>query len=277
VSAPTVDRQELRAEVAALQWYHTLELAPGVLTPGWFDLRKVLGRIPLPPSLEGKRCLDVGTFDGFWAFEMERRGAEEVVAIDVLDPEQWDWPVGSEPETVAAIARRKAGGLGFEIARRELRSSVLRVERSVYDLDESDAGRFDLVYLGSLLVHLRDPIRALERVRAVCADTLIVVDGVDLPLSLLFPRRPVARLDGRGRPWWWYANAAGLARMVEAAGFEVVEGPLRLYMTPGAGQQLARFRPGLLKTREGRQALVVAWKGDPHAVVVARSRELPRC
>jgi hypothetical protein len=36
-------------------------------------------------------------------------------------------------------------------------------------------GRFDLVYLGSLLVHLRDPVRALECVRSVCDGLLIVV------------------------------------------------------------------------------------------------------
>jgi tRNA (mo5U34)-methyltransferase len=258
--------------VAALEWYHTIELRPGVVTPGWNDTRPIVGEIPFPASLEGKRCLDVGTFDGFWAFEMERRGAAEVVAIDILDPAGWDWPAGSEDEVVAAIGRRKARGRGFEIAHRELGSSVTRLERSVYDLTEQEVGRFDLVYLGSLLVHLRDPVRALERLRDVCDGAMIVVDGIDLLLSLLLPRRPVATLDGRGRPWWWYPNQAAMARMIEAAGFEVVEGPRRIYMPPGTGQSRAPLRPRLLATREGRQALVVARRGDPHAVVVARPR-----
>ncbi len=264
----------LASEVAALEWYHTLELAPGVVTPGWHDTRPIASQIPFPPSLEGSRCLDVGTFDGFWAFEMERRGAAEVVAIDVLDPEEWDWPLGSDPEVKAKIGRRKGSGRGFEIARRELGSSVQRLERSVYDLDESDAGQFDLIYVGSLLVHLRDPVRALERLRAVCVGSLIVVDGIDLRLSLMLPRRPVATLDARGRPWWWYPNQAGLARLIEAGGFEVVTGPRRLFMPPGAGQPPASFRPALLRSHEGRLALLIAWKGDPHAVVVARPRGL---
>ena len=162
----------------------------------------------------------------------------------------------------------------FEVAWRELGSSVQHIDRSVYDLAETDAGRFDLIYLGSLLVHLRDPVRALERVRAVCDGTLVVVDGIELFLSTLFRRRPFAALDGVGRPWWWYPNDAGLARMVEAAGFEVVEGPRRLYMPPGRGQHLTgRLRPRLLTSRQGRQALVIAWKGDPHAVLAARPRE----
>jgi tRNA (mo5U34)-methyltransferase len=265
-------RQALEAEVAARQWYHTLELAPGVVTPGMLDTRPVVARIPFPASLAGARCLDVGTFNGFWAFEMERRGADEVVAIDVLDPERWDWPVGSDPEVIAAIGRRQAGGAGFEVAKRALGSSVRRLDRSVYQLDEREDGRFDLVYLGSLLLHLRDPVGALERVRGVCGGTLIVVDGIDLPLSLLFPRHPVARLDGRGRPWWWYSNAAAVGRMLEAAGFEVVEGPRRLFIPPGRGWPLRRADPRRLRSREGRYELIVAWKGDPHAVFVARPR-----
>lgn len=262
----------LAAEVAKLHWYHTMELAPGVVTPGWLDTRKVAGEVPLPATLAGKRCLDVATFNGFWAFEMERRGAREVVGIDVLDPAAWDWPSGSDPETIAILAERQADGRGFEIARRALGSSVERLERSVFDLDPDDVGRFDVVYLGSLLVHLRDPVTALERVRSVCAGSLVVVDGVDPLLSLLFRRLPVATLDGIGRPWWWYGNPATLARLVRVAGFDVVEGPHRLYVPPGPGQQTAALRPGLLRTRAGQMAFTVAWKGDPHASLVARPR-----
>src|SRR5213079_414603 len=115
-----------------------MELRPGVETPGWHDTRPVVGQIPFPASLTGKRCLDVGTFDGFWAFEMERRGASEVVAIDILDPAAWDWPARSTPETMAAIGRRKGQGQGFDIAHSQLGSSVRRLERSVYDLNEAE-------------------------------------------------------------------------------------------------------------------------------------------
>src|SRR5690242_5802806 len=74
---PTID------EVLALEhrWYHTVELAPGVTTAGWIDLREVVERVGFPERLDGVRVVDVGTADGFWAFELERRGAA-VVAID---------------------------------------------------------------------------------------------------------------------------------------------------------------------------------------------------
>jgi tRNA (mo5U34)-methyltransferase len=269
--APT--SQTLAEEIAALDWYHTIEVAPGVETPGWHDCRPIVGQIPFPESLEGKRCLDVGSFDGFWAFEMERRGAAEVVAIDVNDPELWDWPYGSDQTVIAEIARRKAGGRGFEIVHRALGSSVSRLERSVYDVDEENVGRFDLIYLGSLLVHLREPVRALETLRSICDGTMIVVDGIDLSLSILHPRLPVAKLDGRGRPWWWYPNQAALSRMIRVAGFELLQGSRRVYMPRGRGQPLPpSFTPNVLRTRFGRQQFVIARRGDPHAVVVARPR-----
>jgi tRNA (mo5U34)-methyltransferase len=254
------------------EWYHSIELVPGVVTPGWFDTRAVVAKLPFPRSLAGKRCLDVATFDGFWAFEMERRGAAEVVAIDVRDPAQWDWPVGSESFVVDALAERQDAGSGFDIAHSALGSSVERLERNVYDLDPADVGTFDFVYVGSLLIHLRDPVRALERVRSVCSGKLLVVDNIDLGLTLRSPRRPLASLDGRGWPWWWKLNLAALRRAVEVGGFRTVGRPRPLWMPPGAGHPPARVSRELILNDEARRRFLGAIKGDPHAAVQAVPR-----
>ena len=251
------------------EWYHTIELAPGVVTPGWFDTRSIAEKLPFPASLQGKRCLDVATFDGFWAFEMERRGAAETIAIDVLDPRQWDWPAGGEQSVVEALARRQKGGTGFELAREALGSSVERLERSVYDLDPAGVGTFDFVYVGSLLIHLRDPVLALEHVRSVCSGTLLLVDNIDLGLTLRSPRRPLAALDGVGRPWWWRLNLAALVRVAEVAGFRLLRPPQRIWMPPGAGHPRAGPLSTLLHSAEARQQLLTSLKGDPHAAILA--------
>ena len=125
----------LRERIAAVPfWYHTIELAPGVVTPGYFDHRAIAAEIPFP-SLTGKRCLDVGTYDGFWAFEMERRGAAEVVAADVIDPSRWDWPPGSDDAVVREMEANKEGNRGFALAREVLASKVELIDRSIYELD----------------------------------------------------------------------------------------------------------------------------------------------
>ena len=266
--SPDEEPHNLRAEVGAHQWYHTFELAPGVETPGWFDLRKVAARIPFPASLEGKRCLDVGTFDGFWAFEMERRGGQ-VLAIDILDPLRWDWPAGAEAATIDAINQRKRGGGGFELVAASLGSGVERRELSIYDLDPDDVGTFDLVYLGSLLVHLRDPVRALTRLRAVCSGTAIICDGIDVAKSILFPSEAVAGMDAQGRPWWWRPNVRGLERMVDAAGFRRIGKTKRLRMTPGRGMPRPPVTLATLRSRPAREQVFHSRLGDPHAVIVA--------
>ena len=280
--ADVVSVETLTRWATERDWYHTLELAPGVVTSGWFDTRSVAGTLPWP-ALSGRRCLDVGTFDGFWAFEMERRGAAEVVAIDVPDPGRWDWPAGSTDQVRTEIGKRKGRDEGFAIARRAFGSSVERRDLSVYELDPAVVGRFDVVYVGSLLVHLRDPVAALMAVRSVCEGTLVLVDAVD-PWASLVSRRPVARLDGRGRPWWWLGNGAVLARMVEAAGFSLTGAPRRLWMKAGSSQRAqVGLGPGSPRASEvlrlalkhgrtaaGREAVLHAVVGDPHVCIVAR-------
>ena len=260
---------DLLAKVQQFEWYHTLELAPGVVTPGWFDTRELPPRLPFPNSLKGKRCLDIGTFDGFWAFEMERRGAAEVVAIDLLNIEEIDWPPNTQPQTVDALRRRKRDGQGFELAKECLRSSVIRHDLSVYDLDEQKLGQFDFVYFGSLLLHLRDPVRALESVRRVSRGEVLIVDTIDLLLTILFPHRPTASIDVRGRPWWWICNSAGIVRLVEAALFRVAEHPRRIFIPPGTGQPLRPLRPQMVFTRSGRDGLLKRLLGDAHVVIRA--------
>jgi tRNA (mo5U34)-methyltransferase len=257
-------------EVAQREWYHTLELAPGVLTPGYFDHRPLLQKLPIPASLAGQRCLDIGTFDGFWAFEMERRGASEVVACDILDPMAWDWPAGAHPLAIEALERRKEAGRGFEIAAEALGSRVERIEASVYELDPALHGRFDFVFMGSLLLHLRDPIRALERVRSVCRGLFLTIDAVDLLLTLLHPRRPIYFLEGTARPWWWKPNLRGYRQMIVSGGFEVLQGPTLFLIPPGAEVKRKRVAWRALRAYEGRQAFIRRHAGDPHAFVLAR-------
>jgi tRNA (mo5U34)-methyltransferase len=255
---------DVRAAVAGNRhWYHTLELAPGVVTPGHFDLRPVVDRLPWP-DVRGKRCLDVGTYDGFIAFELERRGAREVVATDISDHESWDWPAdvlargpGHMRDLGEYLGRK---GEGFEIARAALGSRVEKVEVNVYDLDPASLGHFDVVVCGSLMLHLREPVRALEAIRSVTEGLLMSAEEIALGLTLSHPRRPLARLNGVGDLCeWWTPNAAGHRRMLRSAGFEVLRAT-RPYAIPfGAGHPPA----GRLRKR-------LRGNGVPHAAALAR-------
>ncbi len=261
----------LRERVMAREWYHTIELAQDLLTPGFFDHRTAAARI-LPRTLNGRRCLDVATMDGFWAIEMTVRAADEVVALDVPEPSDWDWPPGCDEAVIAAISARKGAGDGFSIAMEALHYDIERVEQSVYDLDPADVGQFDFVYVGSLLLHLRDPVRALERVRSVCCGELLLVENFDPITTLLHPRRPVATFDGIGRPWWWRLNLAALERVVTSAGFELIGSPQRLRFPRGKGWVMPPLRLTSLRVPALRTELREGLLGDPHLALQARPR-----
>jgi tRNA (mo5U34)-methyltransferase len=203
-------------------WYHTLELAPGAVTPGHVDLRRVAAKV-LPDDLSGKRALDVGTFDGFWAFELEQRGAE-VVAIDVESVDAGQLiPIKRERIERVTHELDIQLGRGFRIACELLGSRARRVVCDVVDLTpEAIGGPVDVAFMGALLVHLRDPVAALERVREslVPGGELYQLEPISLWLSMLHPRRPVAHLQTLETDFnWWLANRAALSAWLRTAGF----------------------------------------------------------
>lgn len=251
-------------------WYHTIDLPSGP-TPGYFDTRQIPALLPWPPQLVGGRCLDVGTFDGFWAFEMERRGATEVVACDVDDPRELDWSFDDQVRGPAGIEEwGSQRGPGFSEAAAALGSRVKRVDRSAYDLDPEHDGYFDVVLCGALLLHLRDPIRALGAMRSVCRGALVLVEAVDPGLEVVARRIPAARLRPE-RDEWWRVNSAGLCQMVDTAGFRIERVGPRALLPLGPGAPRDHRLPwlsGLLAGRPGRRGALlrclVAVPREPH-------------
>lgn len=208
----------LQAAVSRFPWYHTLDLGHGVVTQGMFDHRPVLDRYPIPADLSGKHCLDVATMDGYWAFEMERRGAASVTALDLEDPERLDWPAalraGHDKSMDATKAER------FALAKEALGSSVQRVLLSAYDLSPA-LGTFDFVFCGDLLLHVKDPVTPVENIRSVCTGSAVIVNVIKK--FRLHEKRAMAELDGIDAFEWWVTNLMGLERIVRAAGFARVE------------------------------------------------------
>jgi len=211
----------LAARAAAQRWYHTIELAPGLVTPGWFDLRPFVWRYGLPDRLDGLRVLDVGTWDGFWAFELERRGAE-VVALDVDREEEYDVPPRRRPEKGGRGSEIDRGA-GFRLAHAALGSRVRRVHCNLYDATpERLGGTFDLVFCGAVLLHVRDQLLALERLAGLCHGRLILAEEFDR-LSGLVPF-PVTRYraDRDRAVVFWLPSARTWRRMAWTAGFDDV-------------------------------------------------------
>jgi SAM-dependent methyltransferase len=200
-------------------WYHVIDLEPGASTPGWIDLRGHVEAPGLPKDLRGQRALDVGTFDGFWAFELERRGAE-VVALDSDDMPPPDTPPIHRQRMVEQLAGMSTG-TGFDLVKAHLGLRAQRISLNVYDLTaEAIGGPVDLAFVGAILLHLRDPVRALERIRHVLAPGGQVVVWEPVDLALADRGVPTARFHAFETPWtWWYPNPACLQQWLGTAGF----------------------------------------------------------
>jgi tRNA (mo5U34)-methyltransferase len=137
-------------------WFHTFSLdgSKELYTHG--VARDHRYRIPaLPEDFGGMSVLDVGTFDGFYAFLAEARGARRVVAVDNEQYREWvssRWGVELE------------GGEGFAAIRELLDSEVDYRRLDAFDLDEL-AERFDLILCFGILHRVENPMGLLKTLR----------------------------------------------------------------------------------------------------------------
>ncbi len=222
----TPEAMEIQSRIAGIDWYHTLNLPQGVVTPGRADHRRQVSHYGLPEDMAGMRALDVATFDGFWAFEMERRGAQ-VLAIDIGRWSQADipsrWLEMMKPE------QDEVTGAGFRIAKDLLESKVERCEMSVYDLDPDKVGTFDLVFMSDLLLHLRDPQLALDRLYTVTRkDGYAIVAEPYSPDLEGFEEHVLIQLAAYSKRIWAIPSSSAIKTMLDLAGFAPVHELSRL-------------------------------------------------
>jgi tRNA (mo5U34)-methyltransferase len=201
---------DLRGRVATLPWWHTMELAPGIVTPGrqGAGTARTLRRLRLPARLDGKSFLDVGAWDGCFAFEAERRGAARVLATDRFS---WD---GGGWGTKAA----------FDLAREALGSQVESLRVDPMELSPERVGRWDVVLLAGVLYHVSDPLELLRRVAAVTSELLIVETHVEAALAKELPIlrfRGIDRLDDDPTNFW-APNRLCVEQMLQSVGFQEV-------------------------------------------------------
>ncbi len=229
-----VPTSELLEQARKRSWYHALELAPGFETQGLFDLRPCVGHYGLPERMDGMRALEVGCWDGFWSFEMERRGAE-VVAIDLDDERDLDWPPRRRPKEFPSARR----GDGFRLAKEILGSKVERVNCSVYHATPEELGKFEVVFCGSVLIHLRDQLLALERIAALTKPGGLFVSAEEYDRAMDLLPVPAARFraDRDQAVVFWLPSRRAWRRMLWSAGFDSVSehGRFTMQSTQGYG------------------------------------------
>ena len=134
-----------------LQW----NITPEVRLPGVSDVAEfIFNSMDVPGNLEGKTVLDIGTVNGCTAFEMERRGATRVYAMDIFNPEHH----------------------GFSKLHSLLNSKVTFLQASLYYLPEFFEDKtFDFIAYSGVIYHLRNPMSSVDALYKVLKDDGILL------------------------------------------------------------------------------------------------------
>lgn len=156
-----MDREEVAKRLDEYWWYHRIKIEDDLYTPGtvarfqpyWdFNLRAMD-----IVDFTDKKVLDVACRDGMFSFEAERRGAREVVGIDI------------------ELSR---GATDLLIP--YFRSKVRMYELSLLDMAPDKFGVFDIILCFGVLYHLRYPFSGLKKLVDCLSDggTLLIESGM---------------------------------------------------------------------------------------------------
>jgi hypothetical protein len=251
--ASKIRRAEAPAGLAVgdCDFYHTVDVPGHGVAEGQWDLRgqeaAYLGGI----ALQDRSVLEIGPASGHLGFWMERQGAGLTV-LDLGPDNAWDFVPFKQLDLTAAHAERLQHLRGLQNAwwllHERLGSKAKALRGTVYDLDP-EVGRFDVVTLNAVLLHLRDPMGALIKAASVCGQTLVVTEiheshlapsggtpiearlgakirkllGLPLPAegpALAAPFIPRADAP-EGIDAWFYLPSALTAEMLRILGFQV--------------------------------------------------------
>jgi tRNA (mo5U34)-methyltransferase len=218
-------------------WYHTFSIGD-LETNGVYDLRHIIGNIPWP-SMHNKTVLDVGCSDGFFSmFFAETLGAKKVVGLDsnsyngevavnVLRRRLRDYEkkynrlndftfLGESYKSLNLTDCNK-----FKFIKHVFSSESLEfIPGSIYDLTKSKL-KADIVFCGSLLEHLRDPISAIESLYEATRDTCIIdVSSVIRKPFSLAPIPLMTYVGGGGA--FYNFNLSAVKAMMQSVGFHSV-------------------------------------------------------
>lgn len=188
--------EEIKKQVEAIDWWHSIEIPGYGLTPGREPHPRLRdGYMNIPKDLTGKYVLDIGAWDGLYSFVAEERGADCVLAVDT-------YPKGIK---------------GIALAKYLRKSKVSIYCSSIYDLDYNNT--FDVVFMFGLLYHVEDPIGALKT-----AHSVLVTGGLLILETDTWPNSGTAMYF---RPGYaddptnvWYPTEECIHEMLVYCGFE---------------------------------------------------------
>jgi len=222
-------------------FYHVIDIPGHGTTTGQWDLRgtyrEYLGNL----DVRGKTVLELGTASGFLCFQMEKMGAD-VVAFDLSPNHSWDWLL-SPTDDEAQIRRTMKRGIercnnAFWFCHKIFNSKARLVHGTLYDIP-NELDKVDVVTLCSVLLHVRDPILAIQRAASFAKETVIITEQIPIisyrlpnwinyrlskvigPYAQFVPR-PQTKSPHGGLSWW-YLSPETVKTVLQILGFQTFQ------------------------------------------------------
>jgi len=209
-------------------FYQAIDLPELGLMPGCWDHRETRDTYLGHTAFEGLTAVDIGPANGFWTFEMERRGARRVIAFELGRRSRWDAvPHGGtvSPKLEQQLRRNvEATVRAFHYSKRLLRSRVSMRRGAVYDAPKV-LPPSDVVLMGNVLAHFRDPLAAIEAACAVAQRRVIITEALWYR-EPGFEREAAMRLCPRSHTpqvnhSWWQVTPSLVGEYLQILGFRL--------------------------------------------------------
>jgi SAM-dependent methyltransferase len=194
---PTSREEIEKSDFFTEDWYYSMELVPGVYTPGANHrniglTRKLLART----EVEGRSCLDIGTMEAAVPVLLSRRKASPVVAVDLFNCD----------DRIEAV--KHYTGTQFEYF------PGLTHEQTAPYLEERGFANFDIVVLSGVLYHCYGPMHVLAMARSLLrTGGLLIVETLGT-----IEAEPSMAFNARGRfspdPTTFFLPSVGLLEYV---------------------------------------------------------------
>jgi hypothetical protein len=198
------------------RFYHAMDIPSVGSVPGIWDLRGRFSDYTGGIELNGKSLLDIGTASGFLTFEAEQRGAR-VTSFDAESFEQMNYTAFGAHNR-AEILRRSKNSYWF--SHHHFKSRAKAVYGNIHNLS-AIVPPSDVVLLGQILVHLRDPLEIIRQASLLAGEHLVITEG-----SFMSHRPSAVFLgigDGAGIHSWWHLSAELYHRWLAVFGFHIIQ------------------------------------------------------